>query len=94
MAQSDEVIEVKADILNNPSLPTPLVDTMNIASRVDDLCLLRFYSLLPEGVCEQSRFLVKSEQLKNIVDAICGQIGYYPEKPRKKKSPSKKKKKG
>ncbi len=67
----------------NNSLPCIWVDNVNIGKREDNICLLRFFSTLPEGSFEQTRFFTDTEKLKVFIDAICHSIDYYPVKPQK-----------
>jgi hypothetical protein len=69
----------------NPKLPNLWVDGLNVAAREDDICVLRFFTTLPEGVFEQSRVITHKEKLRNFVDAICENLGYYPTEKTKAK---------
>ncbi len=75
----------------NPTLPNLWVDSLNVASREDNICVLRFFSSLPEGIFEQTRVMTDNQKLKKFVDAICNTLNYYPTKktapPKGKKEP-------
>ncbi len=65
---------------SNPSLPNLWVDSLNVAARGDNICALRFFTSLPEGVFEQVRVMTDKKKLQKFVDAICNTIDYYPTK--------------
>jgi hypothetical protein len=70
----------------NSSLPTMFIDNLNITTRVDGLHLIRLLTRLPEGLKEESRIMVPSQALRNMLDVMCAHVDYYPEKPVKDKA--------
>ena len=64
----------------NPALPNLWVDSLNVASREDNVCVLRFFTSLPEGFFEQVRVMTDKQKLKQFIDALCSTINYYPTK--------------
>ena len=77
--------------LDNRYLPSYFVDAFRVSARKDDIAVLSFYSDLPNGIVEQTRVITPVDRLKALVDLICRQIDYYPEKDEKKEMPKKKK---
>lgn len=57
-------------IFNDPGLQNNWVDNMTISSRDDGICMLRFYTNLPEGSYEKVRIFASRDHLKNIAEAI------------------------
>jgi hypothetical protein len=74
----------------NSSLPTMFIDNLNITTRADGLHLIRLLSGLPEGLKEESRIMVPSQALRNMLDVMCAHVGYYPEKASREKAPARK----
>ncbi len=64
----------------NPKIPPIWVDNLHVAMRDDNICLLRFFSSLPEGDFEQIKVITSSLKLKHFIDAFCQALNYYPEK--------------
>ncbi len=71
------------------SLKNLWVDTLHLAGRKDNMCLIRLSTNLPEGLYEQVRFMTSKTLLKGFVDLICSTINYYPVKPQKKEQKEK-----
>ena len=71
-----KMVELNVD----PNLKTIWVDNIYIAKRSDGVSLIRLSTSLPEGLFEQVRFITSDKALKNIVDIICSNIDYYPNK--------------
>ncbi|MCI5121097.1 MAG: hypothetical protein D3908_07910 [Candidatus Electrothrix sp. AUS4] len=63
---------------SNASLPNVLIDKIHTLRRDDNLCMLRFFSSLPEGIFEQSRILVPDQLIRNFLDTTCKSYNYYP----------------
>mgnify|MGYP001767241226 CR=1 FL=1 len=74
----------------NSSLSTVFIDNLNITTRADGFHLIRLLSALPEGLKEESRIMVPSQALRNMLDVMCAHVGYYPEKVAKEKAPARK----
>lgn len=75
--------------LNN-KLPSIWIDMINVAIREDSICMLRFFTNTPEGYFEQNRITTHKDIMKNLVDAVCSNLNYYPkEKVTKAKKKSK-----
>ena len=74
----------------NSSLPTMFIDNLNITTRADGLHLIRLLSRLPEGLKEESRIMVPSQALRNMLDVVCAYVDYYPEKAAKEKGSARK----
>ena len=72
--EATKTVELKI----NPNLPPVWVDSLFIATRKDDICLLRFGTDLPEGAFEQVQFMTSKKKLEVFVDLICSNIGHYP----------------
>lgn len=83
--QERSVTPVQPAINVNPKLPNLWVDGLNVAARDDNICVLRFFTTLPEGVFEQGRVFTHKEKLRDFVDAICKNLDYYPTKKTKSK---------
>ena len=60
------------------------VDYLAIGSRPDGNSLLRFGSVIQEGIREQVRIMTPTQHVKKMIDAMCKTINYYPERPQKK----------
>ena len=73
--------KVVPTIHTNDNLQTLYVDGAEIHKRTDGMHLIRFTALLPEGAFEQLRIIIDEEHLHKIIDAMCSNSNYYPEKP-------------
>ena len=80
--QKQEPINIGLNI--NNALPTLWVDGINVSVRKDDICLLRFFSTLPEGSFEQTKVMTSTHHLKAFADILCSSLDYFPQKPDKK----------
>ncbi len=78
-AKKDQNI-MQPKLNTNPTLPNLWVDSLNVASREDNICVLRFFTSLPEGFFEQVRVMTDKQKLKKFVDALCNTLNYYPTK--------------
>lgn len=67
-AEQDKVTTTQ--LLSDPGLPNNWIDRVQISARGDGICLLRFFTDLPEGVFEKTRIFMSLAQLKNMGDAI------------------------
>ena len=83
--ESKKVIEIHA----NDALPTIFVDNLMINTRSDEICFIRFTTLLPEGLKEQVRILIPQERVKRMIDALCKHCDYFPKKEKQKKESKK-----
>lgn len=83
MDEATEHKEVPARV--NDTLNVIWADVFNIGVRADNLCLLRFFSSLPEAAVEQARIITSRDHLKAFVDGACASLDYYPEKKKVKK---------
>lgn len=70
----------RPQIIANGDLQTSFADHIFVGTRKDDIVLLRFLASLPEGLREEARLMIPKPSLKKILDAICRQCDYYPEK--------------
>lgn len=77
-------------LLTNEALPTLFVDNLIINTRVDGISLIRFSTLLPEGLKEQARMLIPKEHLNRMLDALCKHCDYFPQKEKPKRKSKKK----
>jgi hypothetical protein len=83
---NDTISEKKElNVINNTSLPNNIIDNVSFSRRQDGLCLLRFYTNLPEGRFEQFRAFFQEQNLKEILDLLSKMLDYYPEKKKSKK---------
>jgi hypothetical protein len=73
--------KVVPTIHTNDNLQTLYVDNAEVHRRDDGMHFVRFLAGLPEGVFEQSRIIIDAEHLHKIIDAMCSNSNYYPEKP-------------
>lgn len=64
----------------NQNLQNIWIDIVNVAIREDGVCILRFFSNLPEGAFEQSRVVTNIKTLKSLADVLCSNLNYYPSK--------------
>ena len=91
MATKTEPQKKQPNLHFNSTLPNLWIDSMSLAVREDNICVLRFFTMLPEGVFEQSRIMTDKNKLRGIADAICSSLNYYPTKnpapPKGKKEP-------
>ncbi|MCI5137997.1 MAG: hypothetical protein D3922_06195 [Candidatus Electrothrix sp. AR1] len=62
----------------NASLPNVLIDKIQTVRRGDNLCMMRFFTALPEGAFEQSRIVVPEQLIRNFLDSTCKTFDYYP----------------
>ena len=72
--------------LNN-DLPILFVDTCAVSHRADGFTYLSFATNTPntpKGIVEQVRLIIDEKSLQLIIDALCRNIDYFPEKPSKK----------
>lgn len=79
---------IKQETDLGPSKPPLWVDSVTMAVRDDNICLLDFSAKLPEGRYEQAKIITTSNHLKKIVGLICNALDYYPEKTNKQSEPS------
>ena len=68
------------------SLNSVWIDNILVAAREDDICLMRFFTAIPEGVFEKARFMTNKEQLKDFISTLCQVLDYYPTKDDKKQT--------
>jgi hypothetical protein len=69
--KKNEIAEQQPVALNNdPGLQNNWIDNMTISAREDGVCMLRFYTNLPEGTFEKARVFVSRDHLKNIAAAL------------------------
>lgn len=67
---------------SDPSLQLVWVDRMTLSVRSDiPVATIRFYSVTPENLVEACRLQTTVKHLHEIVDVICRNTDYYPEKP-------------
>ena len=78
----DKEILKEIEFVNNEALPTLFVDSLIMNIRSDDYCLLRLMTVLPEGMTEQSRVIIPKYKLKKMIDLLCSQCDYFPNKPK------------
>ena len=71
--------------INNNNLLTPFVDDVQIYSRKDGMWFIRYTAFLPEGKSEQARLMTDDKLLHEILDTMCSEANYYPQKPKKNK---------
>ena len=72
--------------LRDPALKTVWVDTMAVATRGDTpVSTITFYTVLTDARQEAVRVQTSTAHLKNIVDVLCANLGYYPLKPKPQK---------
>ena len=81
MATAKKGLNIAPTKLNtNPTLPNLWVDSLNVAGREDNICVLRFFTSLPEGFFEQVRVMTDRQKLKQFINALCNAVDYYPTK--------------
>jgi len=73
------------ELMVNPALPVLAVDNLVLHVRSDNTCFLRFATQLPENLSEQVKIMVQRDKLEHMLDVICTNIGYFPEKPKPNK---------
>lgn len=59
-------------------LPTLWVDGLHVALRGDDVCVLRFLTLLEEGNVEQARVVTNMASLKRFIEVMNSAIKMQP----------------
>lgn len=65
-----------------PDLPTLFTDRMQLTKRTDGNLIMSWQQLLPPGLfVEQSRIMVSAEHMRAVIDVLCQNTGYFPEKP-------------
>lgn len=74
------------EIIVDPNTKTLAVDSMQLATRSDGTNCIRLCIALPEGVYEQGRFMVSTENLKNFAKMICERLDYYPQQEKREES--------
>lgn len=69
--------------------PSVFADVMKLYHRNDGICILLFGSSIPVvndkneasvEIHEQARIVVTEEHVKRIIDVLCHNLKYYPEK--------------
>ncbi|HEX74565.1 MAG TPA: hypothetical protein G4N93_05380 [Dehalococcoidia bacterium] len=75
--------EIPKEIYINNNLPILYVDDVDTRHRQDGLNYLSFTTNIPDQVVEQVRLMIDDESLHRIIDDICRNINYYPERPSK-----------
>lgn len=68
----------------NEHLPSLWIDSISVAQRSDDICVISFFANMPSGMFEQTRVLTGTAHLKNFIDAMCKTMNYFPEQEKKK----------
>lgn len=83
--KKEKVISIKKEkniqpiVFNkNTNLPNIWIDSFTLAKRNDDICMLRFFTHLPEGHFEQSRIITSKQNLEILVDKLCSALKYSP----------------
>lgn len=71
--------------------PTMYTDAVNVATRSDNIVLLRFYSYLPEKAFENFRTTMTKDDAKVLLEDLAQMLDHYPVKKTAKKSASSKK---
>lgn len=72
---------VLPEIHANANLPTLFVDDVVVRSRKDGMFFIRFTTTLPDGDWEQVRLMTDTKELQRIIDVLCRDSKYYPQKP-------------
>ncbi len=85
MKKQEEKKQDSIDFHSNVSLPNAFIDKVHTIPRGDGLCIMRFFSSLPEGSFEHSRIIVTEKLIRNFLDNTCKMLNYYP-KPEKDNS--------
>ena len=70
-------------IKSNDSLPLLYVDGISTNKRQDGVYLIKFLASLPDGLIEQVRLMVHDKAVRMIIDNLCKNSGYYPDKDTK-----------
>lgn len=58
------------NLINNPNIENNWIDMVAIQTRNDSVCLLRFYTNLPEGSVEKVRVVMSRDHLKRFASSI------------------------
>ncbi|MFC1943070.1 hypothetical protein ACFLWO_00600 [Chloroflexota bacterium] len=77
---------------SNDNLPVLHVDSASVSSRDDKIVLLNFTTSLPHGEFEQSRMMIREDDLHQVISLMCDTINYYPKKTSGKSNSPKNKK--
>lgn len=80
MSDSKKIDKKILELMANQNLQNIWIDIVNVAIREDGVCILRFFSNLPEGAFEQSRVVTNIKTLKSLADVLCSNLNYYPSK--------------
>jgi len=67
-------------IHSNEELPILFVDNLVVTERNDGMYFVRFLTVLPEGLKEQSRMIIPKNSLVRMLDVLCKQCGHFPAK--------------
>lgn len=64
--------------------PTSFTDNIIIGKASDGSILMRFISDIPDLKIENHRTVIREGLAKKLIDILCNQTEYYPQKPKKK----------
>lgn len=90
MSDNKKTDKMVLEAKGNQNLPNIWIDIINLAMRSDDVCILRFFSNLPEGAFEQSRIVTSKSTLISLTDLLCSNLNYYPQKKTSKEKDTRK----
>lgn len=62
----------------NPALPSVLIDKIQTLPRGDGMCMLRFFSSVPEGSFEYTRVMVTDQLIRSFLNNTCKMLDHYP----------------
>jgi hypothetical protein len=86
MARKDK--PTPQEIHMNNALPILYVDAISSRARQDGMIYVSLATNTPHLIAEQVRLMIDEASLQTVVDNLCETLGYYPQKPRRKPSPS------
>lgn len=81
---SNKKASTDKEIIRN-ELPTLYVDGISANHREDGITYLSLTTHLPDCVVEQVRLMIDDDHLPQIIDLLCDLLGYFPQKPSKKR---------
>ena len=84
MPDRKEATSKERHIHINDDLPTLYVDSVHTRHREDGVNYLSFATAIPDRLVEQVRLIIDDASLQRIIDNLCQNTNYFPEKPSEK----------
>lgn len=71
----------------NPNIITNFADIAHVSVRKDGMCMISFFSRIPDINQEQCRIVIQPTLVKGLCELLCKSIKYYPKPPEASEKP-------